>query len=91
MDDLLIDKDTFQLSQADFIIRLLVALGIGALIGLEREHAAMKEKAKTFAGIRTFIFLVLLGFMGGMSFYVLSPWVFFSIFFVVRPGSVVRS
>lgn len=83
MDDLLIDKDTFQLSQADFIIRLLVALGIGALIGLEREHAAMKEKAKTFAGIRTFMFLVLLGFMGGMSFYVLSPWVFFSIFFVV--------
>jgi len=83
MDDLLIDTGTFQLSQADFIIRFLVAIGMGALIGLEREHAAMKEKIESFAGIRTFVFVALLGFMAGMTFYVLSPWVYFSVLLIV--------
>jgi len=83
MDDLLIDTSTFQLSQADFIIRFLVAIGMGALIGLEREHAAMKEKIESFAGIRTFVFVALLGFMAGITFYVLSPWVYFSVLLIV--------
>ncbi|ULQ52790.1 MgtC/SapB family protein [Flavihumibacter fluvii] len=83
MDDFLIDTGTFQLSQTDFIIRLFVAIGIGAIIGLEREHAAIKEKTESFAGIRTFIMVLVLGFVGSMTFYVLSPWVYFSIILVV--------
>jgi uncharacterized membrane protein (DUF4010 family) len=39
-------------------IRLLVAFGIGALIGLEREQA---ESGGTFAGSRTFPLLALIG------------------------------
>lgn len=83
MEKLLIDTEAFQLSQGDFIIRLLVAIGIGALIGLEREHAALNEKTRNFAGIRTFIFVVLMGFLGGLMFYALSPWVYVCVFIIV--------
>lgn len=80
MDTYVISTETFQLTQADFIIRILVALGIGFIIGLEREHAAIEEKVKGFAGIRTFVFVVLLGFMGGMTYYLFAPLVYISIF-----------
>ncbi len=61
------------------MIRLLVAMGIGAIIGMQREHAALTKKAPGFAGIRTFIFVVLLGFMAGLTYYMLSPLVYFGI------------
>lgn len=61
------------------MIRLLVAIGIGAIIGMQREHAAMNEKVPGFAGIRTFVFVVLLGFMAGLTYYLLSPLVYFGI------------
>ena len=83
MDDYLINTEAFKLNQADFIIRLLVSLGIGAIIGLEREHSAMKEKVEVFAGIRTFIFVALLGFIAGMTFYLLSPLVYAGILLAV--------
>ena len=54
-------------------------MGIGAIIGMQREHAALTEKAHGFAGIRTFIFVVLLGFMAGLTYYMLSPLVYFGI------------
>ncbi|MDN4164475.1 MgtC/SapB family protein [Cytophagales bacterium LB-30] len=79
MDSFLIQTDTFQLSSTDFIIRLLVALGIGAIIGLEREHAATKENSPSFAGIRTFVSIVLLGFLGGLTYYILGMWVYIAI------------
>lgn len=79
MNSLLIDTPEFQLEQSELIIRLLVALGIGFLIGLEREHAALKEKTRSFAGIRTFIFVVLLGFIGAMTAVVFTPWLYFGI------------
>lgn len=79
MDLLLIDTPDLKLEQSEFIIRLLVALGIGFLIGLEREHAALKEKAHSFAGIRTFIFVVLLGFIGAMTAVVFTPWMYLGI------------
>lgn len=79
MDDFLINTGTFQLSQADFFLRLLIVLGIGAVIGLEREHAAMKEKTESIAGIRTFMLVLVLGFLGGMLFFVLSSWIYFAI------------
>lgn len=61
------------------MIRLLVAIGIGAIIGMQREHAAMNENVPGFAGIRTFVFVVLLGFMAGLTYYLLSPLVYFGI------------
>ncbi|MGM0510813.1 MAG: MgtC/SapB family protein [Thermoplasmatota archaeon] len=36
----------------DFVIHALIAIGMGALIGLEREHR--EEKAMVIAGVRTF-------------------------------------
>ena len=83
MDDYLINTDAFQLAQADFIIRLLVSLGIGAIVGLEREHSAMKDKVQAFAGIRTFIFVALLGFIAGMTYFLLSPLVYAGILLAV--------
>ena len=76
MDEFLIESGSFQLTEGAFIIRLLVALGIGAILGLEREHEAIKEKKEAFAGIRTFMFVSLLGFMGGLGYYLLSPWIY---------------
>lgn len=80
METLLLDHESFSLSQWDFIIRLLVAIGIGAVIGLERQFRAMKENSQGFAGIRTFIFLVLLGFIAALFYYLFSPWVYVALF-----------
>ncbi|OOG78063.1 hypothetical protein B0E43_02835 [Algoriphagus sp. A40] len=80
LETLIIDQDSFQLSQGDFIIRLLVAVGIGSVIGLERQYTAMKEKSQGFAGIRTFVFLVLLGFVAAVFNFLFSPWVYVAIF-----------
>jgi hypothetical protein len=44
MDSYIIDTPDFQLTQLDFLIRLLVVTGIGLLLGLEREYAAMNKK-----------------------------------------------
>src|SRR6478609_6483587 len=79
MDTDIINTEAFHLTQNDFIIRVLVAIGIGLVIGLEREHAAMEEKTPAFAGIRTFILVALLGLMGGMLYYLLMPAVFVTI------------
>ena len=59
----LINSDSFQITQTAFFIRLIVATGIGFVIGLEREHTSIVQKEPTFAGIRTFIFVVLSGFI----------------------------
>lgn len=73
MDHYLINTESFQLTQADFLIRVVVAIGIGGIIGLEREHAALTEKVKSFAGIRTFVFVVMLGFMASLVFHLFTP------------------
>lgn len=79
MDELLFNLNDLQLTQKEFLIRLLVAIGIGFLIGLEREHSAMTEKEDSFAGIRTFIIIVLSGFIGALMHFLISPWIFGSI------------
>ncbi len=43
-------------------LRFLVALGLGFLIGLERESAGSERKGKAFAGIRTYTIISLFGF-----------------------------
>jgi uncharacterized membrane protein YhiD involved in acid resistance len=76
MESYIINNADFQLTQMEFWVRLLVATGIGLLIGLEREHSSLVKKEKVFAGIRTFMFLSLLGFIGAGLNYLLSPWIF---------------
>jgi uncharacterized membrane protein (DUF4010 family) len=76
LEQLLIDQPSFSLSQLDFIIRIAVALGIGGVIGLERQYSAMKENSSGFSGVRTFSILVLLGFAGGIFYHVFAPWVY---------------
>ncbi|HLW14660.1 MAG TPA: MgtC/SapB family protein [Flavobacteriaceae bacterium] len=75
MEELLINHESFQLTQMEFLIRLVVGLGIGFLIGLEREHAALTKTIKPFAGIRTIILVVLLAFLSMMMYYMISPWI----------------
>lgn len=76
MDNYIINTTGFQVTQLDLLIRLLVTCGIGLLVGLEREHAALLKKEPIFAGIRTFVLLALAGFTGGALHFLLSPWVF---------------
>ncbi len=73
MDEFVIQTATGQITEAEILTRLLVAIGIGFLIGLEREHHALEKGDEAFAGIRTFVLLSLLGFIGGAAFYVFSP------------------
>jgi len=51
------------LTQADLLYRFAIALAIGLLIGLQREHAHHEsgEENELFAGVRTFPLLALLG------------------------------
>lgn len=77
--NLLIDQSGFKLTFAEFVIRLFVSVGMGAIIGLEREHAAKSEQSLTFAGLRTFVFISLLGFIGGLLFYLISEWAYITL------------
>ena len=62
-------------AQADLFYRFGVALVVGFLIGLEREHSAEDRKRTIFAGVRTFSLLALSGcaaaLIGDLSG---SPW-----------------
>jgi uncharacterized membrane protein (DUF4010 family) len=49
------------------LVRLLTALGIGFLIGLEREYAKrVVDKEEPFAGVRTYPLIALLGFLSAL-------------------------
>ena len=47
-----------------YILGMLISLGIGLILGLEREYDKLKEE-KGFAGIRTFPIVTILGFSLG--------------------------
>ncbi|SFZ94819.1 Uncharacterized membrane protein, DUF4010 family [Flaviramulus basaltis] len=47
-----------------FILGLLISLGIGLILGLEREYDKLKEE-QGFAGIRTFPIVAIIGFILG--------------------------
>ena len=83
MDEYIIDIDGFRVTQLEFLIRLLIASGIGFLIGFEREHNALTKGEEAFAGIRTFIFLSLLGFLGAALHFLISPWILVCMLFAV--------
>jgi uncharacterized membrane protein (DUF4010 family) len=81
MDQLLIDTEHFTLSSWEFFVRLLVSIGIGIVIGLERQYNAMKEHANGYFGIRTFTFYALLGCVSVLFYFLLSPWIYIALFF----------
>lgn len=61
--------------QATLFYRFGVALFIGILIGLEREHAAEDRDKQLFAGVRTFALLALVGCTSALLSHILqSPW-----------------
>ena len=64
-----------------FIIfqKLIIAVLIGVLIGLEREHSKPATE-KTFAGVRTFPLISILGFVAALISSVTSFWIYFAIF-----------
>ncbi len=64
-----------------FIIfqKLIIAVLIGVLIGLEREHSKPANE-KTFAGVRTFPLISILGFVAALISSITSFWIYFAIF-----------
>ncbi len=49
------------MQHTELMLRFGIALLIGVLIGLEREFARLREEVKSFAGVRTFPLIALLG------------------------------
>lgn len=49
------------MQHTELMLRFGIALLIGVLIGLEREYARLREEVKSFAGVRTFPLIALLG------------------------------
>ncbi len=61
--------------QAALFYRFGVALFIGILIGLEREHAVEDRDRQLFAGVRTFALIALVGCTSALlSDIIMSPW-----------------
>lgn len=59
--------------------KLAIAIFIGAFVGLEREHSR-PENEKTFAGIRTFPLISILGFTSALISTITTPWIYFAMF-----------
>ena len=75
-DFILFQSDTFQISEHEFFIRLLISIGIGLIIGLEREFASHnKKKPELFAGVRTFVMVVMLGFIAAFLSKAANQWI----------------
>jgi len=64
------------MAHTELIWRFGIALLIGALIGLEREFARLKEEVKAFAGVRTFPLIALLGCSAALLTEQESGWAF---------------
>lgn len=65
-----------QLTEFDFLIRMLVTAGIGFVLGLEREYSQYSEKGEIFAGLRTFTLVALLGFLTAYLGITFTYWIF---------------
>lgn len=60
-----------------FFIRFLVAVGIGFLVGMEREHVRQRENEDgQFAGVRTFTLIAICGFLAAFISAEFFPWAF---------------
>jgi uncharacterized membrane protein (DUF4010 family) len=62
---------------SDLLLHLLIALGLGLLLGLEREYAKrVIDKEEQFAGVRSYAFIVLFGFFCAYLSVGYGPWVY---------------
>ncbi len=64
------------MQHSELILRFGIALLIGVLIGLEREHARLREEVKSFAGVRTFPLIALLGCSAALLTDLADMWAF---------------
>jgi len=69
------------------IQNFLIALALGALVGLEREYASYRKKGHDYAGIRTFPLIVLFGALAAYLSDLYSIWVLIVSIFII--GSLV--
>ena len=84
MEDIfIIQTENFQLTQSDFLIRMLIATGIGFVLGLEREFSQYSKKEEIFAGVRTFTLVALTGFLTALLSFVFYQWIFMAGLFSV--------
>lgn len=60
----------------ELALRFGIALLIGILIGVEREYARLKEDVKSFAGVRTFPLIALLGCSAALLTELAGEWTF---------------
>ncbi len=72
----IIPLENSQLTEFDFVIRMLVTAGIGFVLGLEREYSQYSEKVEIFAGLRTFMLVALLGFLTAFLGKTFTNWIF---------------
>lgn len=79
----IVHLENFQISQSEFLIRLLVTVGVGLVLGLEREFSQFSEKVEIFAGVRTFTLVALLGFLTALLSFTFTYWFFIFSFFCV--------
>lgn len=61
---------------SELVLRFGIALLIGVLIGLEREYTRLKEEVRTFAGVRTFPLIAVLGCSAALLTDLTSGWAF---------------
>ena len=88
------------MTDIEILARLLLALGFGAILGLETETRATKEgqtktqARKSIGGVRTYMILSLFGALGGIFFDLGQPifayLVFFSVFAIVLAAYVLN-
>jgi uncharacterized membrane protein (DUF4010 family) len=61
----------------DILVRLIISLALGFLIGLEREYAKrVVDKEEQFAGVRTYTFIALFGFLCAFLSLRFGDWLF---------------
>ncbi len=82
-DSFLVQLQDFHLTQLEFLIRILVTVGIGFVIGLEREFSQFSEKEEVFAGVRTYTLVALLGFLTAFLGITFTYWIFIAGFLSV--------
>jgi len=82
-DSFLVQLQDFHLTELEFLIRVLVTVGIGFVIGLEREFSQFIENEEIFAGVRTYTLVALLGFLTAFLGITFNYWIFIAGFLSV--------
>lgn len=72
----ILQTEYFQLTEFEFLIRMLVTAGIGFVLGLEREYSQYSENSEVFAGLRTFTLVALFGFLTAYLGITFTYWIF---------------